>query len=69
MLRWYQENSVAFPSICSSAEVQIECPVACGTYPPCFGSGEPIYVLYISLMCPFLEGVPGAQRVHACLCR
>jgi len=35
---WYQENSFAFPSICSSAEVQVECPVACSTYPECFGS-------------------------------
>jgi hypothetical protein len=34
---WYQENSVAFPSICSSASVIVQCPVACGTYPPCFG--------------------------------
>jgi hypothetical protein len=37
---WYAQNSVAFPGICSSAAVIKECPVACGTYPPCFKAGE-----------------------------
>jgi hypothetical protein len=37
---WYEENSVAFPGICSSAAVIKECPVACGTFPSCLKAGE-----------------------------
>jgi hypothetical protein len=32
---WYQENSAAFPAICSSSAAKRECPVACGTFPQC----------------------------------
>jgi len=45
---WYQETAAklklpgklkllqAFPGICSSKKVTLECPVACSSYPPCF---------------------------------
>ena len=62
---WYQEARKSTPNICATSEVQMKCPLACNTKPPCWeGNQEQSLTHYIwNKVMLLTEASPGKGKV------
>ena len=63
---WYQETRKVTPSICSAAEVQTNCPLACDVRPRCwdgFGQDQPSTHYIWNKIMLLKESIPGEGMV------
>ena len=62
---WYQETRKTTPNICSAAEVQTNCPLACDARPPCWEGDQDqtsTYYIWNKIML-LTEASPGGGKV------